>query len=58
MKAASDERDMDDFRDAVKAYSKAMPSADYAEIEKVCREHGFNVYLIGLVRSTGLLPYG
>jgi hypothetical protein len=69
MKTASDDMDMDDFRDAssstiasiakhytdilfsqaVKVYSKAMPLANYAAIEKVCRDKGFKVYLIGLV---------
>lgn len=37
------------FSQAVKVYSKAMPLANYAAIENVCRNKGFNVYLIGLV---------
>jgi hypothetical protein len=29
-----------------------MPLATYATIEKLCREKGFNVYLIGMVSTS------
>ncbi|KAI5299789.1 hypothetical protein KEM55_001766, partial [Ascosphaera atra] len=48
MKKASDERDMDDFRDAFKIYSKAVPEATLVDIEMKMREEKFKIYLIGL----------
>ncbi|KAJ6135334.1 zinc knuckle transcription factor [Penicillium capsulatum] len=48
MKKASDERDIDDFREAFKVYTKAVPTATYVDIEKKLREEKFNVYLIAL----------
>lgn len=51
MKKASDERDIDDFRDALQVYSKACPDVTLQEIEKKMREDKFKIYLIALVRN-------
>ncbi|KAJ5781731.1 transcriptional regulator family: Zinc finger CCHC-type [Penicillium psychrosexuale] len=48
MKKASDERDLDDFREALKIYSKAVPNATWADIEKKMREDNFNIYIIAM----------
>ncbi|OQE96734.1 hypothetical protein PENNAL_c0001G00878 [Penicillium nalgiovense] len=48
MKKASDERDLDDFRDALKIYSKAVPHATWADIEKKMRVDDFNIYIIAM----------
>lgn len=68
MKKASDERDLDDFREvplihtyfesfelwlielqALKIYSKAVPHATWADIERKMREDDFNIYIIAMV---------
>ncbi|KAJ5848472.1 hypothetical protein N7455_012429 [Penicillium solitum] len=48
MKKASDERDLDDFREALKIYSKAVPHATWADIERKMREDDFNIYIIAM----------
>ncbi|EER45443.1 zinc knuckle transcription factor [Histoplasma capsulatum var. duboisii H88] len=48
LKKASDEKDLEDFRDGIKIYSKAVPMATFDEIERKMREENFEVYLIGL----------
>ncbi|OGE55644.1 hypothetical protein PENARI_c004G03454 [Penicillium arizonense] len=48
MKTASDEKDLEDFRDALKAYSKAVPDATFLDIENKMREDGFNIFIIAL----------
>lgn len=50
---ASDERDLDDFKDGVKILSKAAPDMTYVDMEKEFRSRDFNVYLIGLVKESG-----
>ncbi|KAJ5732533.1 hypothetical protein N7493_004014 [Penicillium malachiteum] len=51
MKAASDERDLGEFRDALKVYSKSKPLATYVDIEKKMREEKFNIYLIAMEKD-------
>ncbi|KAI1940997.1 hypothetical protein LOZ63_003814 [Ophidiomyces ophidiicola] len=53
MEKASKERDLEDFRDAFKIYSKAAPLATFDDIEKGLRKEKFNVYLIALEREIG-----
>ncbi|EKV07127.1 Zinc knuckle transcription factor (CnjB), putative [Penicillium digitatum PHI26] len=48
MKKASDERDLDDFREALKIYSKAVPHATWGDIERKMREDKFNIYIIAM----------
>ncbi|ETN41359.1 uncharacterized protein HMPREF1541_03294 [Cyphellophora europaea CBS 101466] len=50
---ASDERDLDDFKDAVKILVKAVPETSYVELEKEFRKRSFSIYLIGLEKETG-----
>jgi hypothetical protein len=50
---ASDERDLDDFKDAVKMLSKADPNITYVDMEKEFRTREFKVYLIGLEKESG-----
>ena len=48
LKQASDEKDLDDFRDAVKILVKAVPATTYPDLEKEFRKRGLKVYLIAL----------
>lgn len=50
IKKASDERDIDDFREALQVYSKACPDATIQDIEKKMREEKLRIYIIALVR--------
>lgn len=50
---ASDERDLDDFKDAVKMLVKAVPEITYVELEKEFRKRNFSVYLIGMEKESG-----
>lgn len=65
LKKASDERDLEDFREVwfdsfhhsfqadkeqnFKVYCKAAPNATFVDIEKKMREQSFSIYLIALV---------
>ena len=49
LKAASEDRDLDDFKEAFKIYTKADRSVTYDRAERLFREMGFNIYLIALV---------
>ncbi|PGH09102.1 hypothetical protein GX51_00856 [Blastomyces parvus] len=51
LKKASDEKDLEDFREGIKVYSKAVPLATFDQIEKKMREENFKVYLIGLEKE-------
>ncbi|OAX80629.1 hypothetical protein ACJ72_05035 [Emergomyces africanus] len=51
LKKASDEKDLEDFRDGIKMYSKAVPLATFDQIEKKMRQENFKVYLIGLEKE-------
>ncbi|KAL9066974.1 MAG: hypothetical protein Q9161_007218 [Pseudevernia consocians] len=46
LKKADKERDLDDFREAFKVYTKAAPDATYDELEIAFRFCSFNTYLI------------
>ena len=51
MKAASDEKDLDDFRVAFKKYIKATPDCTYPQLEMAFRGQRFNIYLIALEKE-------
>lgn len=51
MQAASDERDLDDFKEALRKYAKATPDINYVVLEGAFRSQGFSVYLIGLEKE-------
>ncbi|KAI9791694.1 MAG: hypothetical protein M1835_000129 [Candelina submexicana] len=51
LKAADEERDLDDFREALKIYSKAVPLTTYKQLEQTFRENGFNVHLIAIEKE-------
>ncbi|KAL4911399.1 hypothetical protein BDW74DRAFT_7942 [Aspergillus multicolor] len=52
LKKASDDRDLEDFREGLKVYSKAVPDAAFADIETKMRQDFFNIYLIAMERET------
>ena len=54
MKVASDQRDLDDFKEALKKYLKATPDATYQQLETAFRGQSFNVYLIGLEKELAM----
>ncbi|PGH15290.1 hypothetical protein AJ79_02455 [Helicocarpus griseus UAMH5409] len=51
LKKASDEKDLEDFREGIKIYSKAVPLATFDEIEKKMRAENFKVHLIALEKE-------
>ncbi|KAJ5679588.1 hypothetical protein N7462_007832 [Penicillium macrosclerotiorum] len=51
MKAASEEKDLVEFRTSLQVYSKAVPDATYADIEKKMRKDKFKIFLIGLEKE-------
>jgi hypothetical protein len=53
LKTASDEKDLDDFKDAVKMLVKAVPTTTYPDLEKEFRNRGFNVYIIAVEKDSG-----
>lgn len=53
LKAASDDRDIDDFKDAVQILSKAVPDMTYPRLEKECRKRDFKIYLIAIEKDHG-----
>ncbi|GFF62378.1 DNA-binding protein HEXBP [Aspergillus lentulus] len=53
LKKASDERDLEDFREGLRVYSKAVPQATFVDIEKKMREENFNIYLIAMEKPVG-----
>lgn len=53
LKAASDEKDLEDFREGLKIYSKAVPDATFVNIEKKMREEDFKIYLIAMEKPVG-----
>lgn len=46
IKVASDERDLDDFKEAFRKYLKATPDATYVQLEKAFREQSFTIFMI------------
>lgn len=53
LKQASSEKDLDDFKDAVKILVKADATYTYPKLEKEFRARGFKVYLIAMEKDTG-----
>ncbi|KAI9932844.1 hypothetical protein MW887_009096 [Aspergillus wentii] len=53
LKKASDEKDLEDFREGLKVYSKAVPVATFLDIEKKMREENFKFYLIAMEKPHG-----
>jgi len=51
LKAASDERDLDDFKEALRKYMKATPDATYVQLETAFRYQNFNFYYIALEKE-------
>jgi len=49
-KAVAD-RDLDDVKEAVKMYVKAMPETTYPELEKLFRDQDIGVFLIGIEKE-------
>ncbi|KAK5086765.1 hypothetical protein LTS08_007178 [Lithohypha guttulata] len=52
--AASDDLDVDDFKEAVKILSKANPDLTYVQIEKELRKRGSKIFLIGLKKEVAV----
>ncbi|KAI9763684.1 MAG: hypothetical protein M1840_009157 [Geoglossum simile] len=48
---ASDERDLFDFKEAVKMYIKALPGTTYKELEDAFRSSNLSVYLIAVEKE-------
>ncbi|MCJ1303297.1 hypothetical protein MMC08_006105 [Hypocenomyce scalaris] len=46
LKVADASRDLDDFREAILVYAKAVPGTTYDQLERSFRLHSFNTYLI------------
>lgn len=57
LKAASEDRDLDDFKEAFAIYTKAKPDLTYANAEAEFRKLELNYYLIALVRPLTLFRY-
>lgn len=51
MKVASDERDLDDFKEALEKYLKAVPDSTYVQLEGAFRGQNFNVFLIAVEKE-------
>lgn len=51
IKEASNEREVSDFKDALKILSKAEPSLTYVDVEKELRSRKLAFYLIGLKKD-------
>ena len=53
LKTASDEKDLDDFKDAVKILVKAVPGSSYQQLEAEFRKREFKVYIIAMEKDIG-----
>lgn len=53
IKQASNEVDMDDFKEAIQALQKACPKMTYVDLEKQLRAQNNRFYLIGLEKEIG-----
>lgn len=51
VKKASDEKDLEDFREGIQVYSKAVPQATFGNIEKKLREENCAFYLIAMEKQ-------
>ena len=54
LKAASDERDLDDIKEAAMKYIKATPDATYHQLENAFRAQKMNIYLIAIEKELAL----
>ena len=54
LKAASDERDLDDIKEAAQKYIKATPDATYPQLENAFRAQNMNIHLIGIEKELAL----
>ncbi|KAL8662652.1 MAG: hypothetical protein Q9202_004517 [Teloschistes flavicans] len=54
-KEAVETRDLDDFRDAVKVYKKAVGEVTYEELERSFRANDIGIYIIATVPKPGAL---
>ena len=53
LKTASNEKDLDDFKDAVKILVKAAPEFSYPQLEAEFRKREFKVYIIAMEKDIG-----
>ncbi|KAL9619518.1 MAG: hypothetical protein Q9160_005881 [Pyrenula sp. 1 TL-2023] len=51
LQKASQDRDIDDFKDALAILSKAQPALAYDALEKQFRKKGFKIFLIGIEKE-------
>ena len=51
MRMASEERDLDDFKEALQKYLKATPDATYVQLETAFRIQNFSFYYIALEKD-------
>jgi len=51
MRLASEERDLDDFKEALQKYLKATPDVTYVQLETAFRIQGFKFYYIALEKE-------
>lgn len=51
LEKADQEKDLDDIRDAIKVYSKAIPETTYDQLERAFRTNGFNTHLIAFEKD-------
>ena len=49
LEAASDDKDITDFKEAMMVLVKSCPELTYPELEKLFRAKGFSVFLIAMV---------
>jgi hypothetical protein len=54
LKAASDEKDIDDIKEAAQKYIKATPDATYLQLENAFRAQEMNIYLIATEKELAL----
>jgi hypothetical protein len=53
LKSASDDRDLDDFKDAVKILIKSAPDYTYPRLEQEFRDRGFKIHIIAMEKPIG-----
>jgi len=51
LKQAAKDKDLDDIKEALTKYVKAIPEMTYAALEQAFRNQGLNVYVIALERE-------
>jgi hypothetical protein len=54
LKIASDERDMDDMKEAIEKYVKGHPEVTYVDLETAFRTHNINCYIIATERELAI----